>query len=201
MYVTNKMCIRDRAYINYAPGYRTEHTRPDAELEEQAVRYARTAQTVVYFMGLTDLYESAGFDRTHMRLPENQTHLLEKLAEANPNLVVVLAGGSPMEVPWLDQVRAVLYTVLGGEGLGEATYRLLFGEACPSGKLSETWPLRLEDNPSARYFPMGPRVVTYNESIYVGYRYYDKAGQAVRFPFGYGLSYTRFVYRLSLIHI
>lgn len=192
---TGAMAQRGWAYINYAPGYRTEHTRSDAELEEQAVRYARTAQTVVYFMGLTDLYESEGFDRTHMRLPENQTHLLEKLAEANPNLVVVLAGGSPMEVPWLDQVRAVLYTVLGGEGLGEATYRLLFGEACPSGKLSETWPLRLEDNPSARYFPMGPRVVTYNESIYVGYRYYDKAGQAVRFPFGYGLSYTRFVYR------
>ena len=152
---TGAMAQRGWAYINYAPGYRTEHTRSDAELEEQAVRYARTAQTVVYFMGLTDLYESEGFDRTHMRLPENQTHLLEKLAEANPNLVVVLAG-KPMEVPWLDQVRAVLYTVLGGEGLGEATYRLLFGEACPSGKLSETWPLRLEDNPVPVISPWAP---------------------------------------------
>lgn len=192
---TGAMAERGWAYINYAPGYRTEHSQPDPDLEEQAVQFARTAQTVVYFMGLTDLYESEGFDRTHMRLPENQTRLLEKLAEANSNLVVVLAGGSPVETPWLDKTRGVLYTALGGEGLGAATYRLLFGEVCPSGKLTETWPVRLEDTPCEQHFPMGPRVVTYNESIYVGYRYYEKAGQAVRFPFGYGLSYTRFSYR------
>ncbi|WP_367925251.1 glycoside hydrolase family 3 N-terminal domain-containing protein [uncultured Ruthenibacterium sp.] len=192
---TSAMEARGWAYVNYAPGYHTNHTRPDPDLEEQAVQFARTAQTVVYFMGLTDLYESEGFDRTHMKLPGNQVSLLEKLAQANPNLVVVLAGGSPVEMPWLDKVRAVLYTALGGERLGMATYRLLFGEVCPSGKLAETWPMRLEENPSARYFPMGPRVVTYNESIYVGYRYYDKAGQKVRFPFGFGLSYTRFAYQ------
>ncbi|MFR1785426.1 MAG: fibronectin type III-like domain-contianing protein [Ruthenibacterium lactatiformans] len=109
-------------------------------------------------------------------------------------MVVVLAGGSPVETPWLPRAKAVLYTALGGEGVGEAVFQLLYGRACPAGRLAETWPKRLEDTPAARHWPMGPDAVTYNESIYVGYRYYDKAHVDVRFPFGYGLSYTSFAY-------
>ncbi|MBS6243401.1 MAG: fibronectin type III-like domain-contianing protein, partial [Roseburia sp.] len=120
--------------------------------------------------------------------------LLDRLAGAGKDVVVVLAGGSPVETPWLPRAKAVLYTALGGEGVGEAVFQLLYGRACPAGRLAETWPKRLEDTPAARHWPMGPDAVTYNESIYVGYRYYDKAHVDVRFPFGYGLSYTSFAY-------
>ncbi|MFQ7005066.1 MAG: glycoside hydrolase family 3 protein [Ruthenibacterium lactatiformans] len=111
-----------------------------------------------------------------------QLHLLDRLAGAGKDVVVVLAGGSPVETPWLPRAKAVLYTALGGEGVGEAVFQLLYGRACPAGRLAETWPKRLEDTPAARHWPMGPDAVTYNESIYVGYRYYDKAHVDVRFP-------------------
>ena len=139
---------------------------------------------MLLFLGLTDLFETEGYDRAHMRLPFNQLHLLDRLAGAGKDVVVVLAGGSPVETPWLPRAKAVLYTALGGEGVGEAVFQLLYGRACPAGRLAETWPKRLEDTPAARHWPMGPDAVTYNESIYVGYRYYDKAHVDVRFPFG-----------------
>ena len=182
---------RDAAY---APGYDPDSECVDAKLEEKALNAARGADTVLLFLGLTDLFETEGYDRAHMRLPFNQLHLLDRLAGAGKDVVVVLAGGSPVETPWLPRAKAVLYTALGGEGVGEAVFQLLYGRACPAGRLAETWPKRLEDTPAARHWPMGPDAVTYNESIYVGYRYYDKAHVDVRFPFGYGLSYTSFAY-------
>lgn len=183
-----------RAYVNAAAGYHLNDPRPNDALERQALAYAKTANTVIYVMGLTEMFESEGYDRTHLRLPQNQVQLLEKLVKVNPNVAVVLIGGAPVEMPWLDSVRAVLYAGLGGEQVGAAVYDLLFGKENPSGKLAETWPLSLQDVPCAKYYPMGPRAVTHNEGIYVGYRYYDKAKKEVLFPFGYGLSYTKYTY-------
>ena len=183
------------AYCNYAPGYLLESEQADLKMEEQALAYAKTARTVLYFMGLTEIFEAEAYDRTTLALPENQTRLLKKLLRVNKNIVVVLAGGAPVTAPWADKVPALLYTALGGEGVGEATYDLVFGKRSPSGKLAETWPLELADTPCALHYPMGPRAATYNESIYVGYRYYDKAEKDVRFPFGHGLAYTTFAYR------
>lgn len=191
---TGALAKEGAAYVNYAPGYHLRGEAPDRALEEAAVRYARTARVVVYFMGLTEEFESEGYDRTHLDLPKNQTLLMEKLAAVNPNIVVVLAGGAPVAVPWLAKARAVLYMALGGQAVGEATADLLFGRINPAGKLAETWPLALTDTPCVRHYPMGPRAVTYSESIYVGYRYYDKAEKPVRFAFGHGLSYTSFAY-------
>ena len=178
----------------FGSGYRLDDEADDEALIAQALGLAAKHKTVLLFMGLTDIFESEGYDRTHLRLPQNQMNLLEKLAGVNPHIAVVLAGGSPVETPWLPHAKALLYTALGGEGVGTALQKLLYGEAIPSGKLSETWPLTLASTPAALHFPMGPAHVTYNESIYVGYRYYDKAKQEVRFPFGYGLSYTAFAY-------
>ncbi len=182
------------AYVNYAPGYSLQDPRPSEKLEQQAVEFARTAGTVLYVMGLTDVFESEGYDRTHLRLPDNQVHLLRAMAKVNPRIVVVLLGGAPVVMPWWDEVRAILYAGLGGQQAGPALYDLIYGKANPSGKLAETWPMELPAVPCYHNYPMGPRAVTYNEGLYVGYRYYDKAGKTVRVPFGHGLSYTSFAY-------
>lgn len=185
----------------YAKGYSTDIDSVDRKLTDEAIALAKEHNKVIYFIGLTDIYESEGYDRTDLSLPINQVDLLDKLYAVNKNIVIVLSTGSPIEMPWLHKVSAVLYTALGGEGVGEATRRLLYGEVCPSGKLAETWPNELCDVPCAQHYPMGPSYVSYNESIYVGYRYYDKANKNVLFPFGYGLSYAHFNYEaLSLSH-
>ncbi len=182
----NKVC--------YAQGYDI-HREDNAEaLLGEAVELAKTVDTAVIFAGLPDSYESEGGDRDTLAMPENQNKLIEAVAAVNPNAVVVLHGGSAMELPWLDKVKAVLYVALGGENVGTATVKLLYGEANPSGKLSETWPKRLEDNPSYLNFPGENGVVKYAEDIFIGYRYYDKKKIDVLFPFGYGLSYTQFAY-------
>ena len=149
---------------------------------------------VLVFAGLTDEYESESFDRRHMEMPRGHNELISALAGVSENVIVVLSCGSPVEMPWLDRVGAVLNLYLGGEAAGEAAYDLLFGRVNPSGKLAETFPRRLEDCLGAKYFGMGPRQVHYRESIFVGYRYYDSAQKEVLFPFGHGLSYTRFDY-------
>ena len=159
---------------------------------EEAAALARTAQVAVVVAGLPDISESEGFDRQDLSLPEGHNQMIQAVAGANPNTVVVLLGGGPMELPWLDQVPAVLYMGLPGQAGGQACADLLTGRACPCGKLAETWPLSREDLISRDSF--GRREVEYRESIYVGYRYYDKANKAVAFPFGHGLSYTQFVY-------
>lgn len=180
--------------VTYAQGYDI-HREDNAEaLRAEAVELAKTVQTAVIFAGLPDSFETEGCDRDTLAMPENQNRLIEAVAAVNPNTVVVLHGGSAMELPWLDQVKGVLYVALGGENVGTATVKLLFGEVNPSGKLSETWPKRLEDTPSCLNFPGEDGVVKYAEDMFIGYRYYDRKKMDVLFPFGYGLSYTKFQY-------
>ena len=179
------------AGITYYPAYGMDGEENPEELRK-AIEGAGKADTVVIAAGLPDSYESEGFDRKHMRMPKGQCELIEKLAEVNANIVVVLMGGSPMELPWLDKAKAVLNLYLGGQGAGEAGAELLYGLRNPGGKLAETWPVSYQDCPSSDIFGVNPRQAEYAESIYTGYRYYDKASMPVRFPFGYGLSYTAF---------
>ena len=160
---------------------------------KKAAQAAAEHEVAIVVAGLPDIYESEAFDREHMRLPEGHNKMIEAAAAANENTVVVLLGGSPMEVPWEDKVKAILYMGLPGQAGGEAVYNLLTGKANPSGKLTETWPVSYEDVVSKETF--GKKNVEYREGIYVGYRYYDKAGKQVRYPFGYGLSYTDFTYQ------
>lgn len=180
--------------VAFAKGYdpRSDKTNPD--LLEEALNAAKDAEVAVIFAGLPDSYESEGFDRTTMAMPANQNELIEAVAAANPNTVVVLHNGSPVEMPWADKAAAILELYLGGEGIGEAAVNLLYGKANPSGKLAETFPVQLEDNPSYLNFPGVDGIVEYHESVFVGYRYYDKKKMNVAFPFGHGLSYTRFAY-------
>lgn len=161
---------------------------------DEAVAAARQADVAVIFAGLPDAFECEGYDRSHMRLPACQNRLIDRVAEVQPNTVVVLHAGSPVETPWADKVAAVLCMYLDGEGVGEATDALLYGDACPAGRLAESWPLKLEDNPSYLNFPGDEDGVTYAEGVYVGYRYYDTKKMAVRWPFGHGESYTTFAY-------
>lgn len=158
----------------------------------QAAEAARSAKVAVVCAGLPDLYESEGFDRETMAMPEGHVRLIETVAGANPNTVVVLFCGSVVETPWMDRVKAVLYMGLPGQAGGEAAANLLTGKVNPSGKLTETWPMTYQDVPSRDTF--GKKNTYYKEGLYVGYRYYNKAGIPVRFPFGYGLSYTSFAY-------
>lgn len=178
----------------YARGYDAHSDKTDEALLAEAVETAKNAEVAVIFAGLPDAFESEGADRDHMRLPDNQNELIVATAAVNPKTVVVLHGGSPVELPWLNRVPAVLCMYLGGEQVGAATVDLLYGKVNPSGHLAETWPIRLQDNPSYLNFPGEDGVVTYAEGIFVGYRYYDKKELAVNFPFGHGLSYTSFAY-------
>lgn len=157
-----------------------------------AVEAAKRQKVAVVVAGLPDSYESEALDRDHMKLPDGHNKLVEAVAEANPNTVVVLLGGSAMEIPWADKVKAILYMGLPGQAGGQAVANLLTGKANPSGKLTETWPVSYDDVISKDTF--GKKNTEYREGIYVGYRYYDKAGKQVRYPFGYGLSYTSFEY-------
>jgi len=180
--------------VTYSQGFATDRDEADEAQLAAAVRAAEEAQAAVIFAGLPDSFESEGYDRSHMRLPDCQNELIRRVAAVQKNTVVVLHCGSPVECPWADEVNAVLCMYLGGEGVGEAADALLFGEANPCGHLPETWPLRLEDNPSYLNFPGDGRSVQYAEGVFVGYRYYDKKKMQVRWPFGHGLSYTEFAY-------
>ena len=180
--------------VIYASGYSAEKDQSTEEQIEEAVAAARKADTAVVFAGLPDAYESEGYDRTHMRLPECQNELIERVAEANPNTVVVLHNGAPVEMPWIGKVRGVLEAYLSGQAVGEATVRVLYGDVNPSGHLPETFPVKLEDNPSFLFYGGEPAGTDYREGIFVGYRYYDKKMMDVLFPFGHGLSYTTFEY-------
>lgn len=178
----------------YAEGYPMETDEVDEQLIRAACEVAKDKEIVYLFAGLPDRYESEGFDRDSMRMPENHNRLIEAVSEVNPNVVVILMGGAPMETPWIDKVKAVLLMYLGGQAVGGACADILTGKVNPGGKLAESWPLKLEDNPSYNYFPGYPLTVEYREGIFVGYRYYDTAQKPVRFPFGFGLSYTSFEY-------
>lgn len=183
----------------YECGYDAEDDTPNEDLLKKAEDAAGEAEVIIVCIGLPDAYESEGFDRTHLNLPESHIALLHRAAKENSNVVVLLFGGSALAMPWLADAKAMLMLYLGGEAGGEAAADLLFGDACPCGKLAETFPHNLNDNPSAAYFPGESKTVEYRESIFVGYRYYDTAGVEVLFPFGYGLSYTTFAY--SNLHV
>ena len=161
------------------------------ELEEAAA-FSAAGRVAVVVVGLPESYESEAFDREHMRLPAGYDALVERVAAVNPNTVVVLLAGGPVEMPWAEQVKAILYMGLPGQAGGEAMADLLTGKCTPCGKLTESWPMTYGDVVSGETF--GHKNTEYREGIYVGYRYYDKANKPVRYPFGYGLSYTRFAY-------
>ena len=181
--------------IVYAKGYHLEKDEMDEQLLLEALKAAKEADVAVIFAGLPESFESEGFDRIHMSMPDCQNKLIEEIAKIQSNVVVVLHNGSPVEMPWISQVKGVLEAYLGGQAVGSAQYDILFGKVNPSAKLPETFPLKLEDNPSYLNFPGEKDLVEYKEGIFVGYRYYDKKKMDVLFPFGYGLSYTEFEYK------
>ena len=178
--------------VTYARGYSVKDDAATPEMIAEAVEAARSAKVAVIFAGLPDSYESEGYDRTHMGMPPCQNALIEAVAAANPNTVVVLHNGSPVEMPWVDKVAAVVEAYLGGQAVGLATVNVLFGDVDPCGHLPETFPRKLSDNPSYLYYGGEGNEADYREGIFVGYRYYDKKDMEVLFPFGHGLSYTSF---------
>lgn len=181
--------------LTYAQGYKVENgDKIDENMLQEAVETARKAAVAVIFAGLPDAFESEGYDRTHLHMPKCQDVLIQEICKVQKNVVVVLHNGSPVEMPWLESVAAVLESYLGGEGIGEAQIDLLYGDYSPSGKLAETFPLKLSDTPCHKNFPGNQMTVEYREGLYVGYRYYDTAQKEVLFPFGYGLTYTTFEY-------
>ncbi|MFU0799664.1 MAG: glycoside hydrolase family 3 C-terminal domain-containing protein [Xylanivirga thermophila] len=166
----------------------------DETLIKEAKEIAQKADVAVVFAGLPESYESEAFDRRHIRIPEGHRQLIEEVAEVNKNIIVILSNGSPIEMPWLDRVKGVLEGYLGGQAFGGAVADLLFGIANPCGKLAETFPVKLSDNPSYLNFPGDGTKVEYREGLFVGYRYYEAKKMETLFPFGYGLSYTSFDY-------
>ncbi|EUJ42106.1 glycoside hydrolase family 3 C-terminal domain-containing protein [Brochothrix campestris] len=183
------------ATVSYAQGYELATDDSDEGLIAEAVAMATTADQLVVVLGLPDRYESEGYDRQHLRLPANQLQLIERLSAVNERIVVVLSNGAPIEMPWIDKVDAVLEAYLGGQAAGGAVSDLLYGDVNPSGKLAETFPLRLADTPAHLNFPGANDVVDYNEGLFVGYRYYEAKAMETLFPFGHGLSYTQFDYQ------
>ena len=180
--------------VVYAQGYSVAADEATDEMIAEAIAAAKEAKVAVVFAGLPDAYESEGYDRVHMKMPACQNKLIEAVAGANPNTVVVLHNGSPVEMPWIGKVKGVLEAYLGGQAVGLATVRVLFGDVNPSGHLAETFPVKLSDNPSYLFYGGEKDVTDYREGIFVGYRYYDRKEMDVLYPFGHGLSYTTFEY-------
>ena len=181
------------AKVQYAKGFSGQEDLYDETLAAEAIEAAKAADKVVVFAGLPESFESEGYDRSHMDLPACQNRLIGELCEANPNVALVLHNGAPVAMPWLDKVRGLLEAYLGGQAGGEAVAAILFGAVNPSGKLAESLPIKLSDNPAYLNFG-GKEKVEYHEGIFIGYRYYDKKEMPVLFPFGHGLSYTSFTY-------
>ena len=179
--------------LGFAPGF-DRRGMADTAKEAEAVALAKQADAAVLFLGLDEIKESEGLDRTDMKLADNQIALLKAVQQANPNTVVVLNAGSSLETTWLTHCRAVVYGALGGQAGAGAVLDVLTGKLNPCGKLAETWANRYEDTPAKDNFAGAGRTVQYREGLYVGYRYYQTAGVPVAFPFGHGLSYTSFAY-------
>lgn len=180
-------------FVGYAPGYPRMGV-SDEKMEMDAVKLAKKAEIVLLYIGLDEISESEGLDRKHMRIPESQVQLLTKIKRVNPNVVAVLSGGASVEMPWIKDCEAVLHGYLSGQAGAKAMLKVLTGQVNPSGKLNETYPFQYDDTPSAPYFPSKERNAEYREGLYVGYRYFETAGVSIRFPFGFGLSYTTFAY-------
>lgn len=195
--VTPKEVMPENAV--YAQGYRLDSDQPDEQLTKEAMELAKNSDQVVFFAGFPEAMESEGFDKHSISLPANQNKLLEQLLTVNPHVIVVLQNGSAVEMPWEPKTPAIVETYLAGEAVGEATWDILSGQVNPSGKLSETFPKRLADNPTYPTFGKDRRHEVYREGILMGYRYYDAKQLAVCFPFGHGLSYTTFAYQNLMI--
>ena len=189
----DKLIDSELNVIGYQQGF-DRHGKPDAALQKSACELATQADTVILCMGLDEIAESEGLDRSNLRLAQNQVDLLQAVAAVNPKIVVVLYCGSVVETPWLDNCQALLYAALGGQAGAGAVADALTGKVNPCGKLAETWPLAYADVPSAADFATRRKTVEYREGLYIGYRYFTTAEKAVRFPFGYGMSYTTFAY-------
>ena len=189
----DKLIDSELNVIGYQQGF-DRHGKPDAALQKSACELATQADTVILCMGLDEIAESEGLDRRNLRLAQNQVDLLQAVAAVNPKIVVVLYSGSVVETPWLDNCQALLYAALGGQAGAGAVADALTGKVNPCGKLAETWPLAYADVPSAADFATRRKTVEYREGLYIGYRYFTTAEKAVRFPFGYGMSYTTFAY-------
>ena len=189
----DKLIDSELNVIGYQQGF-DRHGKPDAALQKSACELATQANTVILCMGLDEIAESEGLDRSNLRLAQNQVDLLQAVAAVNPKIVVVLYSGSVVETPWLDNCQALLYAALGGQAGAGAVADALTGKVNPCGKLAETWPLAYADVPSAADFATRRKTVEYREGLYIGYRYFTTAEKAVRFPFGYGMSYTTFAY-------
>ena len=182
------------ATITFSPGYALDRSEPDPTLIAEAAAAAKAADCAVVFIGLPDSFESEGFDRTHLAIPKSHTELLDAVLAAQEKVVVVLSNGSPIEMPWSSRPKAILESYLGGQAWGGAVADILFGVTNPSGRLAESFPVRLEDNPSYLNFPGDGKSVEYREGVFVGYRYYDAKAIDPLFAFGHGLSYTSFEY-------
>ena len=189
----DKLIDSELNVIGYQQGF-DRHGKPDAALQKSACELATQADTVILCMGLDEIAESEGLDRSNLHLAQNQVDLLQAVAAVNPKIVVVLYSGSVVETPWLDNCQALLYAALGGQAGAGAVADALTGKVNPCGKLAETWPLAYADIPSAADFATRRKTVEYREGLYIGYRYFTTAEKAVRFPFGYGMSYTTFAY-------
>ena len=185
--------LEGKEHVIYAEGFSAETDVYDENLAAEAIEIAKQADKAVIFAGLPESFESEGYDRKHMHLPECQNKLIAEITKVQPNIIVVLHNGSAVEMPWVNDVKGLVEAYLGGQAVGQAEANILYGNVNPSGKLAETLPIKLEDNPSYLNFGDGDKV-EYNEGIFVGYRYYDKKKMEVAFPFGYGLSYTTFEY-------
>ena len=192
--VTSALEASKEYSVSYAKGFDILNDESDAELVAEAVKLAKASEVAIIFAGLPDHYESEGYDRNHLNLPACQNTLIEEVVKVQPNTIVVLHNGSPVVLPWADKVKGILEVYLSGQAVGESTVDLLYGKVNPSGKLAETFPKRLQDNPSYLNFPGTNRAVEYKEGVFIGYRYYDAKDMDVLYPFGFGLSYTTFDY-------
>lgn len=179
--------------VGYAAGFQRMNV-PDEALVIEAEKLAVKADVVVMYLGLTEGYETEGLDRTHLHIPDNQIALLERVHQVNPRIIIVMTAGSAVEMPFIDKCDAMVWAGLGGQAVAGAVLKVLTGDVNPSGKLAESFPLAYEKTPVSAYYPGAEKTSEYREGIYVGYRYYQTAGVPVRFPFGYGLSYTTFAY-------
>jgi beta-glucosidase len=187
---------RENDELPYAPGYSLEAGKGDPKkLSFEALDLAHSSKAVILFLGLPDSYEAEGYDRSNMQLPPEQIDLFKSLYDANPNIVVVLSLGAPVELPFVNEAKSIVLGYLGGEAGGEALADVITGKINPSGKLAETWPYHYNDVPSKMFYPLdGYNNSLYKESVFVGYRYYLTANRETMFPFGHGLSYTEYDY-------
>ena len=183
----------DLDVVGFEAGY-PRHGDPDKAMRDKAVELALKADYVLLYMGLDEISESEGLDRSTLAIPQCQIEVLNAVSAANPNVIVVMSAGSSVEMPWLDRCKGLVHGYLCGQAGASAVLKVILGEVNPSGKLSESYPVKYEDCSTSTYFPAKERSVEYREGLYVGYRYYETAQVPVTFPFGFGLSYTTFEY-------